>query len=48
VTDDDLVIMASEPACCRSPTRRSCASAPAARQELLIDLVQGRIIEDEE
>jgi glutamate synthase (NADPH) large chain len=31
VTSDDMVVMASEAGCCRSPTRRSCASGACSR-----------------
>jgi hypothetical protein len=34
VTDDDLVVMASSPACCRSPSRDRQEVAPAAGQDV--------------
>jgi glutamate synthase (NADPH/NADH) large chain len=50
VTDDDLVVMASEsPACCRSPRTEIVKKWRLQPGKMfLIDLEQGRIVDDEE
>ena len=48
VTDDDLVVMGSRWACCRSGTQDHQEAALQPGKMFLIDMEQGRIIDDEE